>query len=225
MVGGPQQVPSDSEEIPGDSVHGEESLRLSRRFEPPHLSLSLAGRLVGDSRTVVRVGSGVVENRRHHPSVGCSVAPQLVGDQAPALASLTLQELPEEALGRTSIATRLDEDVDRVAVLVHGTPELLPLPPDGHQEPVQVPGVAQAPLSPPERPGILGTELPTPLPDALVGDGDPPFCEEIFDIPEAQTETMLEPDGVADDLGWESVSAVAWRIRAHRPSLPAIGSS
>ncbi len=157
--------------------------------------------------------------------MGCSVAPQLVGDQAPGLASLTFQELAEEALGRTSIATRLDEDVDHVAVLVHGTPELLPLPPDGHQELVQVPGVAQEPWSPPERPGILGTELPTPLPDALVGDGDPQFCEEIFDIPEAQTETMLEPDGVADDLGWESVSVVAGNLASHRPTLSLTTSS
>ena len=31
------------------------------------------------------------------------------------------------SLGGTAIATRLDEDVDHVAVLVHGTPEILPL--------------------------------------------------------------------------------------------------
>ena len=40
----------------------------------------------------------------------------------------------------------------------------------------------------------------------------PALCalsQEVFDISEAQTEAVIEPDSVADDLAWESVSAVA----------------
>ena len=31
---------------------------------------------------------------------------------------------------------------------------------------------------------------------------------------------VIQPDGVADDLGGKAVSVVAWRVAFHRPSLP-----
>ena len=40
-----------------------------------------------------------------------------------------------------------------------------------------------------------------------MANGDAPFGEDQLNIPEAQAEDVVEPDGVADDLGWE---AVAW---------------
>ena len=36
----------------------------------------------------------------------------------------------------------------------------------------------------------------------------------------AHTEAVIQPDGVADDLGGKAVSVVAWRVAFHRPSLP-----
>ena len=130
----------------------------------------------------------------------CTVASQLVGDQPPGLVSLTFQQLSEEAFSRTPIAARLDEDVDHVAVLVNRTPEIVLLTPDVHEEFIQVPRIAQATLSPLEPTRILRTELPTPLSDGFVGDQDPPLCQEIFDITEAQAKAMVEPDSVADYL-------------------------
>ena len=149
----------------------------------------------------------------------CAVAPQLVSDQPPRFASLTLQEFAKEPLGCTAIATRLDEDFDDVPGLIDGPPEIVPLTPDSHKELVQVPDVAQATLSPGEVSSAHRTELPTPLPDCLAGNDDPAFGEEIFDIWEAQTEAVVQPDSVADDLGWVSVSTVAGHIGFHRASL------
>ncbi len=130
----------------------------------------------------------------------CAVAAQLVCDQPPGFASLSLQELAKEALGRTPIAARLDENIDQVAVLVDGAPEILPLTLDPHEDFVQVPRVAEATLLSCETACVLRSELPTPLADGLVGDADPPLSEEIFDVSEAQTEAVVEPDGMADDL-------------------------
>jgi hypothetical protein len=56
----------------------------------------------------------------------------------------------EEALRRTPVPPRLEQDVDRVAVLVNCAPEIMPLTPDRHEELVQVPRVAQAAPSPGE---------------------------------------------------------------------------
>ena len=91
----------------------------------------------------------------------------------------------EEAFGRTPVPPRLHEDVDHVAVLVDGPPEILLAPVDVHEQFVQVPRVAQASLSAPQDPGVRRTEPLTPLPNRLVGDGDAPLSEEIFGISEA----------------------------------------
>jgi hypothetical protein len=52
---------------------------------------------------------------------------------------------------------------------------------DHHEQFVQVPGVAQASLPSPERPGVFDTKLPTPLSDGCVADCDAPLRRE--DLP------------------------------------------
>ncbi len=64
-----------------------------------------------------------------------------------------------------------------------------------------------------------------PLADGFVRDRDPPLGEEIFDISETQAEAVIEPDGVTDDFGRESVSVIAGRRVIHRPTLPAAAST
>jgi hypothetical protein len=177
VVDCPQQVTPDTEEVLGDSVHRQESLRLSGGLEPSHLSLPLSGRLVGNLRSIVLVSAGVVDDGRHDRSLRRGITPQLVRDQPPRPASLTLQQLTEEAFSRTPIATRLDEDVDHVAILVNSTPEIVLLTPDVYEEFIQVPRITQATLSPLEPTRILRTELPAPLSDGFVGNHDPPLCQ------------------------------------------------
>jgi hypothetical protein len=71
-----------------------------------------------------------------------------------------------------AITARLDEDFDHVAVLVDGTPEVLPLALDVHDEFVQVPGVTQPPFPRLQTASLLSADLPAPVADTLVGDGD-----------------------------------------------------
>ena len=118
VVGWAQQMPSDAEEIQDNRMNRQEPLRLSDRLEASHLSLSLSGRLVRDLSPIVGVLSSVVGHGRHQPAMRCCVAAQLVGNETPGLASLCGQQPVEEALSGQPIPTRLDEDVDRVAVLV-----------------------------------------------------------------------------------------------------------
>ncbi len=62
MVGWPQQMASNPEEIQDDSVDRQESLRLGGGLEPSHLSLPLSGWLVGDFGPIVGVASGVMND-------------------------------------------------------------------------------------------------------------------------------------------------------------------
>jgi hypothetical protein len=121
-----------------------------------------------------------------------------------------------------------DDSVDRQGLLCLSgrlEPSHLPLALDGHEELVQVPRVAQATLSPLELSSVLRTKLPRPLSDGLVGHDDAPLGEEVFDISDAQKESVVQPDGVADDLGREPVSVIARRFGIRPRSLPVSAST
>ena len=142
-------------------------------------------------------------------AAGRWVTAQFVGDQPSRGTALPFQQLPEEAQDRSPIAPRLHEDVDHVAVFIDCPPQILLAPLDPDEQLVQMPGVAHAAPAAPQPPCVVEPERPTPLPDRLIRHRDTPFGEEIFDIPETQAETVVEPDGVTDDFRGESVSTIA----------------
>jgi hypothetical protein len=70
------------------------------------------------------------------------IASELIGDQHPRRRALPLEEFAEEPLGGLSVAPALDEDVEDVAVLVDGPPQILTTAVDRHEHLVEVPLVA-----------------------------------------------------------------------------------
>ena len=59
-------------------------------------------------------------------------------------------------------------------------------------------------------------EFLAPASYRLVGDHDAALSQEQLNVPQAEAEHVVEPDGVADGLGWEpmAVVAVGWRLHA-----------
>ena len=137
----------DSEEIQHESVDREKPLRVRSGFEPAHLSLALSRRLMRNLCAIVRVSVRAMGDGRHDRSVRSLVAAQLVGDQSPRLTLLALQQLAEKTFGSPAVTTRLDEDIEDVAIVIDGTPEIVPPSLDGDEDLVQVPSVAQPALS------------------------------------------------------------------------------
>ena len=86
-------------------------------------------------------------HRRHDRAELRTVTLQLIGDQAKRNLSLTLQEFSKKALRCTTVAPRLDADVDHLAVLIHGTPQILPLSVDCDEDFDQEPRISEATLS------------------------------------------------------------------------------
>jgi len=113
------------------------------------------------------------------------------------------------------IPAGLEENIYHISVLVDSTSEILPLPPDRYEEFIHVPDVAQATLFVPTDVRILGAELPTPLSNGLVGDYNPSLCQQILNISEAQAESMIEPNGMTDDVWRESVSIIVKNVGSH----------
>jgi len=117
------------------------------------------------------------------------------------------------------VAVRLNQDVDHVPILIHGTPEILLLAVDSNEDFVQVPNIAEPALTPLQFSGIVWAELLAPEPNRFVRNGNSAFGEKILHIAEAQTETMVNPDSIADDFQRETVTVIGRPIILHSNSL------
>ena len=73
-----------------------------------------------------------------------------------------------------------------------------------------------------ETPDIFDTE---PSADRFVGHDDSSFGKKILNIPEAEAEFVVEPDGMTDDFAWETVPVTQGSRGFHHASLPAMESS
>lgn len=71
------------------------------------------------------------------------------------------------------------------------------------------------------RPGVGWPNFLTPLPDGFVGDDYPARIEQILDIAIAQIESVIVPDGVADDCRRVRVAPVRDLVSVYVPSLTA----
>ena len=67
-------------------------------------------------------------------------------------------------------------------------------------------GVAEASVLAFQSTCINGAELDTTTTDCFAADGDTALCEQIFDIVMTGTESVVEPDGVGNDVERESVT-------------------
>jgi hypothetical protein len=90
-----------------------------------------------------------------------------------------------------SISPSLDQDVEDITILVNGAPQVVSLAPDGREDLVKEPGVAESNLPPPKILSVVQAELPAPESDRLIRDGDPSLCQKVFHIAEAQAEAMV----------------------------------
>ena len=68
-------------------------------------------------------------------------------------------------------------------------------------------------------PNIVGTELLTPMSNRFIGDNDGSFSQQIFNIAKAQKETVIKPDGMANDFSREPMAVVARTTGFHAVSL------
>ena len=61
-----------------------------------------------------------------------------------------------------------------------------------------------------------------PSTDRPIGYGDPALSHQVLDVPEAEREAQIQPNGMLDDGWWEPIPAVTQCL--HRRTLPAVRS-
>ena len=119
--------------------HRQEPVGCAGGAEAFHGAFALPGRLVRVLRPVVQVPRLPVLDRRHHRPMRHLIASELVGDQHPRYPALLGQQRTEEPLGALGIPARSDQDVEDIAVLVDGPPQVVTTAVDRQEHLVEVP--------------------------------------------------------------------------------------
>ncbi len=78
-----------------------------------------------------------------------------------------------------------------------------------------MPGVPESTLVFFELASIIWPIFLTPLANVLMGDGEVSFCQQLFDLTEAERETMVEPSLVTDNFGGKARLLLAGHLIIH----------
>ena len=120
------------------------------------------------------------------------------------------QEFPHQPNCRPSVPAGLNQEIQDFALTVHGTPEI-ELPPSNYDDHlVQVPAFGRSwppTLNPPR---IGPTEFQDPSSNCLIRDVETTLGKQVLNVPIAQRETAIEPDGMLDDDRWKAVTTVGY---------------
>ncbi|MFT4873377.1 hypothetical protein [Congregibacter sp.] len=73
---------------------------------------------------------------------------------------------------------------------------------------IDVEGVAIRPMVSLQPTGVQRSEFDAPQADGLAADNDASLGLQVFNVSMAKVETIVEPDGVGNDVWWESVALV-----------------
>jgi hypothetical protein len=179
----------------------------------PHLVTVVGGREEVTPRSKV-LGDGAHTRRG-------AVALQLIGDEHPGRVRQAFEQLTEAPLGRVLVPLALPLDIEGVPRLIHGAPEIVPLPPNREKDLIQMPLIARPATSTAQLIGVLLAQRATPFPDRLVGHHDAAGNQELFPIPITEANPDVQPDRVTDHLGGEAVVPLAidrWWV--HAASMP-----
>src|SRR5690606_38978372 len=101
---------------------------------------------------------------------------------------------------RLGIPAGLHEDIERVAIGVNRPPEPVLPATNWNDDLVQMPLVRRRGPVTPDTIGEMRAKPVDPQPDGFAADDHAALCQKVLDVGRAQSEAMIGPDGISDDL-------------------------
>jgi hypothetical protein len=190
------------------SMHGKKSLRVAVGLKPAHLPFLLTRMFMGYFGSVVRVFVRTMDHGWHHFSPRGPIAGELVGRDVDRQRSLPLQQLTKEAFGGTFVLALLQQDIQNITILVDCSPEGSALALNGHGDLIEIPEIAECSTGLSDPSCVVGPKLPTPLPHRFVRHDNSTLGKKVLDISKTQCESVVESNGVSNNVGWIPAAAV-----------------
>jgi hypothetical protein len=198
---------------------GEKAVGLLRRFESLHLAFASACRTMRVFRAIAQISALSMFNIGKQLALSHAVASQLIGHDHARHILKAFQQPTEETLRGVGIPPWLNEDVEHNANLIHDTPEIVLHALEPYERFVEVPCVSWTGPAAAQMAGKGLAEFLAPAPDRLIGSDNASFSRDQLDIPQAEAERMIQPNGMADDLGWKTVAVMRVGRWLHAASL------
>jgi hypothetical protein len=152
-----------------------------------------------------------------------AIAFELVGDEHPWYVGQALEQLPEELLGGRLVSPTLAQDIEDMAVMIRGPPEVVAFTTDRQEDLVEMPLVAWSRAPATQLIGVLLAKFATPLADRLAGHGDASDEQQLLHIAVTEAESVVEPPAMADDFDREREQDTTRSPPCLRQSIPTRG--
>ena len=184
-------------------VNGQEALGGSGRFETLHLTLASSSWLMRILGPIVLAQTLLMARRQPDFGFCRAVGAKLVGHQHCGCEALFLAH---EFHRCGFVAPSLHKEIQNLAFVVNRAPEPELLARNRYGHLIEMPARCWPWASTPKFSGEQRPELQYPSSDRFVGDIQTTLRKEIFDVPIAERETHIEPNGVSDDRGRKLVA-------------------
>jgi hypothetical protein len=127
-------VPSRLKMLRDQTKGGKKALCLLCRFKPPHFLLPQSRGLMRIFRLIVQSFVLPMLHPRQDVAFGCSIAFQFISDDQAWHVVLSFEELAEKSFGGFRVAAALHKDVQHIPILIHRSPQVVPLTTDGEED-------------------------------------------------------------------------------------------
>ena len=163
------------------TIGREETLGVARGFKPLHPPLPLAGGLVGVLRPIIQIALLPMCHPRKELSLCSPITLQFVSNDHARHVLQPFEPFPKESLGGLCVALALHQDIKHGAILIHCSPQIVPLATDSEEDLVHMPFVATARATTTQFVGVGLPEFEAPLPNRFRGHDNPALCQKFFD--------------------------------------------
>ena len=138
-----------------------------------------------------------------------AIRSKVVSDQSIGNETVFLQQLAHELERGMLVPFRLDQHIQNLALGIDRAPQVSHAAIDLEIDFIQMPArvgfrSASTQVRCDHRPEVV-----YPAPNGLVGHRNAAFCQQVFDVAQAQGEPEVEPNRLLNDRWWEAVAAVA----------------
>jgi len=167
-----------------------------------------------------------MHDARQELALGRRAVGELVGADHTGYGGEILEQPPEELPGRGPISAARCQDIEDVAVLGDGPPQVMVHAVAADGDRVQMPFIARAWALTPQHVGVGLAECAMPPAHRRVGHGYAALGEQPLHVAVAQGEAEAVPHGMTNDRGREAVALIAggWQRLLHTPSTASLSS-
>jgi hypothetical protein len=162
------------------AISREKALRVFCWFECPHLLLSQEQRLMRILCTIVEAFVLSMLYSWQDFAFGSAITLQLLSNDHTGNVLESFEQLTEKALGGFLTAATLHKDIQHIAVLINGSPEVMLLAANREYHLVHMPFVATARATTSQLIGVSLPECEAPLPNRFRRHDDASLCQKLF---------------------------------------------